>query len=450
MPLLGNTWDTVSFTGDISASTFIGGISSTLQAITENGTTTDQAISLTNTTDSTSTTTGAVKITGGLGVAGNVHASFLYGDGSNLTGISSSTLQAITENGTTTDQAISLTNTTDSTSTTTGALKLSGGLGVAGNVHASFLHGDGSNLTGISSTLQEITSGSGNVTNNGISITNESATTGVLTGALQVTNGGLYVSGNVLTSENLTVTGNLVVNGNTTTVNSTSLTVSDTIIHIGNDNNSGVKDTGLIFGKPNSNVALFYDTSESKLQIGLTDSHASSDTISLSATEIPVSINGSVTATSFSGSGSGLTNISSTLQEITENGTTTDQIITFTNTTDSTSTTTGAVKITGGLGVAKKIYAGDDITAFSDKRHKSNIERIENALDKVCQLSGYTFDYNGERKTGVLAQEIKEVLPEAVYGSEDTTYSVAYGNLAGIIIEAIKELKNEIQELKNN
>ena len=124
--------------------------------------------------------------------------------------------------------------------------------------------------------------------------------------------------------------------------------------------------------------------------------------------------------------------------------------VSFTGDTDSTSTTTGAVKITGGLGVAKKIYAGDDITAFSDKRHKSNIERIENALDKVCQLSGYTFDYNGERKTGVLAQEIKEVLPEAVYGSEDTTYSVAYGNLAGIVIEAIKELKNEIQELKNN
>ena len=68
----------------------------------------------------------------------------------------------------------------------------------------------------------------------------------------------------------------------------------------------------------------------------------------------------------------------------------------------------------------------------------------------MCQLSGYTFDYLDERKTGVIAQEVKEVLPEAVYGSEDTSYSVAYGNLAGIIIEAIKELKNEIQELKNN
>jgi hypothetical protein len=120
----------------------------------------------------------------------------------------------------------------------------------------------------------------------------------------------------------------------------------------------------------------------------------------------------------------------------------------FTSTTDSTSTTSGALQVRGGLGVAKKIYAGDDITAFSDKRFKSNIERIENALDKVCQMGGYTFDHRGERKTGVLAQEVKEVLPEAVYGSEETTYSVAYGNLAGILIEAIKELRNEIQQLK--
>jgi len=137
-----------------------------------------------------------------------------------------------------------------------------------------------------------------------------------------------------------------------------------------------------------------------------------------------------------------------TLAGVTVHGATTSDIVSFTNTTDAADGV-GAVKITGGLYVAKKIYAGDDITAFSDRRKKSNIERIENALDKVSQLNGYTFDYNGERKTGVIAQEVNEVLPEAVYGSEDTTYSVAYGNLVGILIEAIKELKNEINQLKN-
>jgi|UniRef100_A0A6C0CNH6 hypothetical protein len=49
-----------------------------------------------------------------------------------------------------------------------------------------------------------------------------------------------------------------------------------------------------------------------------------------------------------------------------------------------------------------------------------------------------------------MAQEIKEVLPEVVKGSEETTYSVAYGNMTGLIIEAIKELKSEINELKSS
>jgi hypothetical protein len=459
MPLLGNTGqiahvfahnssENIIFSGHVHANTFVGKSTTTLQEITENESISDQIITLTNGTNATSKITGALQLAGGLGVRGDVYATSFHGDGSGLTDISS-TLQEITENESTSDQIITLTNGTNATSKTTGALQLTGGLGVGGDVYATSFHGDGSGLTDISSTLQEITENE-STSDQIITLSNASPTTGALSGAIQVTNGGMYVSGNIFTGENLTVTGNLVVSGNTTTINSNSLTVEDSIIQLANGNNSGTKDTGLIFGKPNSNVALFYDTSETKLQIGLTDSHAGSDTINLLASELPVNINGSVTATSFSGSGSGLTNIPSTLQEITENGTTTDQEISLTNTTDSTSTTTGALNITGGLGVAKKIYAGDDVTAFSDKRHKSNIERIENALDKVCHLSGYTFDYNGERKTGVLAQEIKEVLPEAVYGSEDTTYSVAYGNLAGIIIEAIKELKNEIQELKNN
>ena len=53
----------------------------------------------------------------------------------------------------------------------------------------------------------------------------------------------------------------------------------------------------------------------------------------------------------------------------------------------------------------------------------------------------------GERKTGLIAQELKEVLPEAVYGEENL--SVAYGNVVGLLVQAIKELKQEIEVLKN-
>jgi hypothetical protein len=100
------------------------------------------------------------------------------------------------------------------------------------------------------------------------------------------------------------------------------------------------------------------------------------------------------------------------------------------------------------LDVVGNIYASGNIIMYSDARLKDNIRVIENALDKVCSLSGYTFTKRGEtvHNTGVLAQEVLRVLPEVVHGSEETNYSVAYGNMVGILIEAIKELraKNDV------
>lgn len=93
-----------------------------------------------------------------------------------------------------------------------------------------------------------------------------------------------------------------------------------------------------------------------------------------------------------------------------------------------------------------EVYSSGDITAFSDKRLKSNIAHIENALDKVTQLNGYTYTLNqtNTRSTGLIAQEVLAVLPEAVHGSEDTQYSLAYGNLMGLAVEAIKELETKL------
>lgn len=96
-----------------------------------------------------------------------------------------------------------------------------------------------------------------------------------------------------------------------------------------------------------------------------------------------------------------------------------------------------------------EVISSGDITAFSDIRLKTNIEKIENALDKVCQLSGYTYDMNNKRSTGVIAQEIEKVLPEVVQDREDGYKTVAYGNMIGLLIEAIKELKEEIKVIKN-
>ncbi len=96
------------------------------------------------------------------------------------------------------------------------------------------------------------------------------------------------------------------------------------------------------------------------------------------------------------------------------------------------------------------IYSAFDVTIFSDARVKSDVRRIEGALDKVGRLSGYTFVRTDEgagdaRLCGVLAQEVAAVLPEAVHQHPATgLLSVAYGNLAAsLLIEAVKELRAE-------
>lgn len=106
------------------------------------------------------------------------------------------------------------------------------------------------------------------------------------------------------------------------------------------------------------------------------------------------------------------------------------------------------------LKVNGTIYASGDITALSDIRVKKDLAAIENALDKVCSLTGYTFakreEENGRRYTGLVAQEVQKVLPEAISEGQDEqkTLSVAYGNLMGLIVEAVKELKAENAALR--
>ena len=110
------------------------------------------------------------------------------------------------------------------------------------------------------------------------------------------------------------------------------------------------------------------------------------------------------------------------------------------------STTTDLFTFTDG----GNFTATGNVTAYSDIKLKTNITTIDNALDKVSRMRGVMFTRKdtGAKGTGVIAQEIKEVLPEVVQDGE--TLSVAYGNIVGVLIEAIKELKAEIEQLKGN
>ena len=113
----------------------------------------------------------------------------------------------------------------------------------------------------------------------------------------------------------------------------------------------------------------------------------------------------------------------------------------------------GITAMTLDMSAAGAATFNNDVTAFSDERLKRDIETIPNALDKVCQMRGVTFeriDDEGRTSMGVIAQEIEKIIPEVVRedSSEDKIKSVAYGNMVGVLIEAIKELKSEIEELK--
>ena len=399
----------------------------------------------------------------------------------------------------------------------------------------------------------------------------------------------LDVIGEIACSSDLTVSGNLIVNGTTTTIDTVTLSVKDTVIELGKDNVSGTSDLGLIMSRPDtvSNVAIFYNEDDDKLQIGYTRNGASDTDITFdTSTRLPVDIQGNLqvgtanlfvdtttsnvgigkstpeytldvvgdinlsgdfyqggslfvsslwtsetnslyyrsnvevgtanlfvdtvnsrigvgtstpehtldihgsanvgalTATSVAGTTVGshygqIIGSNAAAFTTTSFGSTYQQMINLYDTTHGigVQTSTQYYRSDGGFAWFKggvhsnttddpgtdgalamkldssyNLTASGDVTAFSDKRVKTDIMKIDDALNKVCSINGYTYrriDTDDDKiHTGVIAQEVMEVLPEVVHGSEDTTYSVAYGNMVGLLIEAIKELKLEIDELK--
>ena len=103
------------------------------------------------------------------------------------------------------------------------------------------------------------------------------------------------------------------------------------------------------------------------------------------------------------------------------------------------------------------VTAEGDIVAYasSDRRLKEEITPISNPLEKINQIGGYSFVWNNEKQNiykgkdyGVIAQEIEEVLPELVQNRENGYKAVKYDKLVSLLIEGIKELSQEVKELK--
>jgi hypothetical protein len=141
--------------------------------------------------------------------------------------------------------------------------------------------------------------------------------------------------------------------------------------------------------------------------------------------------------------------------QLTINNNTDNNVITATG----TSTLNGEPNLTfngSTLTVAGAITATGNITAYftSDKRQKDNIIPIENALEKVKQINGVMWNWNVETtdditktlpNTGLIAQEVKEVLPQVVIERVDGYLALDYSKMIGLLVEAIKELEQKIK-----
>jgi hypothetical protein len=94
------------------------------------------------------------------------------------------------------------------------------------------------------------------------------------------------------------------------------------------------------------------------------------------------------------------------------------------------------------LHVIGNIFASGNVIAFSDARFKTNVTTIQSALSKTLQLRGvhYTSILNDQQNIGVIAQEIETVIPEVVTTDNNGYKSVAYGNIVGLLIEAVKDM----------
>lgn len=125
----------------------------------------------------------------------------------------------------------------------------------------------------------------------------------------------------------------------------------------------------------------------------------------------------------------------------------------------SVNTTNGNITMGTGTLTCASVQATGDIIAFatSDSRLKDNIKKIETPLQKLTNINGYTFTWNASenitKKTGddigLLAQEVKSVIPQAVVVRENGFYGLDYTKVIPLLVESIKELKQKIETLEN-
>jgi hypothetical protein len=279
---------------------------------------------------------------------------------------------------------VSITNTTNSSSSTTGAFTVAGGVGIGRDLYV----GEDVNITS-TLTVGGLIDGNGGATIDNIRI-------------------GIAGDNEIDTS-----TGNLTIDsaGGTTTL----------------DDNISITGTATITGLLDANGGATIDN----IRIGI----AGDNEIDTSTGNLTIDSAGGTTTLDDNVSVTGTLSVSSTLSV---NGNTT-----LGNDSGDVTTVNGELRVTG------------DIIAFytSDQRLKDNIQPIENPLTKVLSISGNTYSWNEKsgkdgNDVGVIAQEVLEILPEAVTTRDSGYLAVDYQRLVPLLVEAIKELSQKVEYLE--
>ena len=246
-----------------------------------------------------------------------------------------------------------------------------------------------------------------------------------------------------------------------------SKTAAGTVVQVGFGNlTSGMVTTALGFTPYNSTNPSGYITASGSITGSSGSCTGNAATATRWATGRTITLTGDVTGTSAAFDGSAALSFAATLAN---SGVTAGTYLKVTvdakgRVTAGSSMTSGDVtsalgytpankagdSFTGSISVSGSITATGDITAYSDARLKTDIETITGALDRVRKLRGVTFSRRdtGNRGVGLIAQELAAIVPAAVMTHEDGLLSVAYGNLVGVLIEAVKDLADKVDRLE--
>jgi hypothetical protein len=446
-----------------------------------------------NSRDSTSISTGAFVVTGGMGIGGDIYiggtmkvqstAEIQLGGKVN---ISNSMLvsanvdigKRLTVSGNTTLGAnLAVTgsayfgNTTESTSYNNGAVVVAGGLGVGNLIAGTSIHSDGSISSSgplyVNYAVQSVSDSTGAIQTTGglavaqrLNVTGSISANGVLY-ANNATDSSSLTTGSIITAGGASVTKKLYVGGIVNALNATDATTAGTgaVVVSG-----GVGVAKAVYAHGNIST-------DGSILVGSNGTiYSTSDSSSISTGALIVGggvgigkklyvgsealITGDITAATLTANKvvftDGTKKLSSSGTVPTNQGGT--GLSSFTNSGVVYASSGSALATGSGLTYnGTDLTCGGNVTAYSDARLKKNIKVIENALEKVNKISGYTFertDIDVGRQTGVIAQEVVNVLPEAVTVTENGTYTVAYGNMVGLLIESIKELNSQVTSLK--